>query len=439
MTILREEMLIKTSVDDNANKYWRAWLESDFSYHVVNGRVGGSGQVQPVKHFSNERSAIRELESKMRSKLKDGYKVFTGIQAGAPKKQNLGRMALEMAASQQIRTSSQDVVSQLITRLVQANVHSILTSTTLTYDEATGVFQTPLGIVTIDSINEARALLLRIGKHVSGQDFTSPEMKELVASYLMLIPQKVGRKLDVQALLPNNEAIEKQAGILDDLETSIDQVAHLKVQVGQEGQVQPEIEKVFSCEIDLEGDPAVLAEIEKFYRSTEQRIHDSYGFRINRVFRVKIDEMHEAYENDGAKVGNVSLLWHGSRPGNLLSILKSGLMIPKSTAGHVCGRNFGDGVYFSDQSTKSLNYATGWWAGERNNKCFMFLADVAMGKAYVAKSSGENFPVPGYDSCFAKGGVTGFDWDNGRKLLNNEMIVYQTSKARIRYMVEFER
>lgn len=439
MTILREEMLIKTSVDDNNNKFWKCWIEDDFSYHVVNGRVGGAGQVQPVKHFSDERGATRELESKMRSKLKDGYTVFTGVQAGTPKKQAHGRMALEMAASQQIRTSSQDVVSQLITRLVQANVHSILKSTTLTYDESTGVFQTPLGIVTIDSINEARALLQRIGKHVSGQDFTSPEIKELVASYLMLIPQKVGRKLDVQALLPNDEAIEKQAGILDDLESSIEQVAQLKVQKGQEDEVEPEIEKVFSCEIDVEEDPAILAEIERFYRSTEQKIHDSYGFKISRVFRVKIDEMHEAYENDGAKVGNVSLLWHGSRPGNLLSILKSGLMIPKSTAGHVCGRNFGDGVYFSDQSTKSLNYATGWWAGENSDKCFMFLADVAMGKAYIAKSSGETFPVDGYDSCFAKGGVTRFDWDNGRKLLNNEMIVYQTSKARIRYMVEFVR
>lgn len=441
MTILREVMLIKASVDENANKSWKAWIEDDFSYHVINGRVGGSGQVQPVKRFSDERSAVRELESKMRSKLKDGYQVFTGVQAGAPKKQTLGRMALEMAASQQIRTNSQAVVSQLITRLVQANVHSILKSTTLTYDESTGVFQTPLGIVTIDSINEARALLLRIGKHISGQDFTSPEIKELVASYLMLIPQKVGRKLDVQALLPNDEAIEKQAGILDDLESSIEQVAQLKVQKGQEDEVEPEIEKIFSCEIDVEDDATVLAEIERFYRSTEQKIHDSYGFRISRVFRVKIDEMHDAYENDGAKVGNVSLLWHGSRPGNLLSILKSGLMIPKSTAGHVCGRNFGDGVYFSDQSTKSLNYATGWWAGEsrKNDTCFMFLADVAMGKPYIAKHSGEDFPVEGYDSCFAKGGVTRFNWDNGQMLLNNEMIVYQTSKSRIRYMVEFQR
>jgi poly [ADP-ribose] polymerase len=432
-------MLIKTSIDGNNNKFWSAKVHQDFSYHVVNGRVGGQGQVQPVKHFRDERSAVRELESKMRAKLKDEYKEFTGVQAGSPKKQPHGRMALELAASQQIRTNTQDVVSQLISRLVQANVHSILKSTTLSYNEATGVFQTPLGIVTIESINDARELLLRIGKHIQGQDFSSPEVKGLVESYLMLIPQKVGRKLDIRALLPNDEAIEKQAGILDDLETSIEQVAQLKVQVGQEDQVEPEVEKIFSCEIDLEDDPAVLAEIEKFYRSTEQRIHDSYGFRINRVFRVKIDEMHEAYENDGAKVGNVSLLWHGSRPGNLLSILKSGLMIPKSTAGHVCGRNFGDGVYFSDQSTKSLNYATGWWAGERSDKCFMFLADVAMGKAYVAKSSAEKFPVHGYDSCFAKGGETRFSSDYGRRLQNNEMIVYQTSKARIRYMVEFER
>jgi poly [ADP-ribose] polymerase len=442
MAILRKEMLVKTSVDGNNNKAWSIELHDDFTLHVWNGRIGTKGIQQDPIPCHSEAKAIRTLETKMRAKLRDDYQVFTGTSTNSAPSPSLGRMALEMAASQQIRTNSQDVVSELIKRLVQANIHSILANTELKYDESSGVFQTPLGIVTKDSINDARTLLNKISKHINGQDFTSPEIKALLASYLMLIPQKVGRKVDVQALLPNDEAIQKQSGILDDLESSIEQVAQLKVQKGQEEQKVPEIEKIFSCEIDIEDDQSVLTEIERFYRSTEQAIHESYGYRIKRVFKVKIDDMDAAYVNDGSKIGNVSMLWHGSRPGNLLSILKSGLMIPKSSAGHVCGRNFGDGVYFSDQSTKSLNYATGYWAGAKEDQCFMFLADVAMGKAYIPESSAESLPKAGYDSTFAKGGHTCFG-KAGRvysdRLRNNEMIVYQTSRARLRYLVEFVR
>ena len=58
--------------------------------------------------------------------------------------------------------------------------------------------------------------------------------------------------------------------------------------------------------------------------------------------------------SQGEPIGNVMELWHGTRVENVLSILKGGLIIPKSSAGHVTGRMFGDGVYFSDQSTNPL-------------------------------------------------------------------------------------
>ena len=91
---------------------------------------------------------------------------------------------------------------------------------------------------------------------------------------------------------------------------------------------------------------------------------------------------------------------------------------------------FGPGAYFSDQSTKSLNYAYGYWGGSADNNCFMFLADVAMGKAYTPSSWGSGFPKRGYDSTFAKAGKSG--------VRNNEMIVYKTNQANLKYLIEFE-
>ena len=61
----------------------------------------------------------------------------------------------------------------------------------------------------------------------------------------------------------------------------------------------------------------------------------------------------------------------------------------------------------------------------------MFLADVAMGNAYTPTSaSRHSLPRSGFDSTFAKAGDSGVQ--------NNEMIVYRTSQANLRYLVEFE-
>lgn len=425
--LVRSEMLVKTNVDDNNNKFWKVEQFDNHTVQVTNGRVGSNGQLQPLKSFASEIQASRFLQSKMNSKLRDGYQLFKGIQTDAGKS-SMSRMALEMAASEQIRTKDLDVVSDLVKRLVKANVHSILSSTDLKYDEDTGLFQTPLGIVTLESLSEARQLLTELGKSIEKGDFDSAPVKTNLASYLMLIPQKVGRKLAVRDVLPDMEAIQKQNSLLDDLEASVGQVEELQKNKVEEKAV--EVPQIFNCEINVLRDKKVLKWIDEFFASTASTRHASFGYKIKCVYEVAIDEMQKAYDSEGKKLGNVMRLWHGTRPGNILSILKSGLIIPRSNAPHVCGRMFADGLYFSDQSTKSLNYATGWWAGAKENQCFMFLADVAMGKVHVPRGPSQNLPAPGTDSTFAKANIS--------SVMNNEMIVYKTNQATVRYLVEFE-
>jgi len=422
------EKYVKTDVDCNSNKWWQYAIKDDFSVHVVNGRVGGKGQVQEPKPFATRAQAERYIQSKIREKMRDGYLKFDSLNSGA-KPSSMGRMALEMAASEQIRTQSPHIVSDLIKRLVEANVHAIVDSTELKYDDHTGVFQTPLGIVTQESIQKARSYLFKISKHVASEDFESEEIKSLLAQYLMLIPQKVGRKLVVKQVIPDSEAIGKQSGLLDDLEASIAQVEALRKQqaAGQGDAI--EAPKIFNCEIDLVEDSRILEEIERLFTSTRQSMHASYSMNIKQVFAVKIDHMDSAYEGAGKLVGNIMRLWHGTRPGNILSILKNGLIIPKEVRGHTCGRAYGDGAYFSDQSTKSLNYAMGLQHRTRERQVFMFLADVAMGNYFTPRRSDPDLHLAGHDSVFAKGGQSG--------VINNEMIIFKTEQSTIKFLVEF--
>lgn len=428
MKIILAKKLVLANVDGNNNKFYDISCDENFNVHVVNGRVGYDGQTQPVKAHSSESAAINFLEKKVREKVAKGYKEFSDVGGGTTPKGGMSRLALEVAASNQIRTKNRDQIKDLIQHLVSANVHSILSSTTLKYDDDTGLFRTPLGIVTQESIDQARSLLNEIAASVIASDFTSDKVKRLLSDYLMLIPQKVGRKLLVEDVIPDNEAVQRQNGLLDDLEASIAQVAQLKAKKADTPEAQ-EIEKIFNCEINLVEDTNVIDEITQFYEQKRKSMHRSYGFKVKRVFEVKIDKMDEGFEARGKAVGNIKRLWHGTRAGNVLSILKSGLMIPPASAPHVCGRMFGNGVYFSDESTKSLNYACGYWNGKHEKNCFMFLADVAMGREHIPKHATSNLPAPNTDSTYAIGGKSGVS--------NNEMIVYSIDQAKVSYLVEF--
>ncbi|MDU8351398.1 WGR domain-containing protein [Pseudomonas syringae pv. actinidiae] len=433
MKVLRREKYIKVDFDGNNNKFWNFEILDDFSFNVVNGRVGGDGQIQKPKPFSSEMQANAFADKKIREKTRDGYAPFAELGGEtADSRVVTNRMALEMAASEQIRTRDTAHVQALIKRLVQANIHSILANTDLSYDEDTGVFKTPLGVVTLDTITKARDLLVAISKHVNGGDFVSDEIKKLLASYLMLIPQKIkGRKIEVQNIVPDDEAIQHQSSILSDLEDSIKQLEKLKADgADKKDSAKPEVPKIFNCEMNIVTDKVVIKEITDFYESNRKTMHASYGFKVKTIYQVKIDDMDEAFEKKGRPIGNIKRLWHGTRVSNVLSILKNGFVIVPSNSSFVSGRMFDDGVYHSDESTKSLNYACGYWGGRYERNCFMFLSDVAMGREYIPKGPERGLPKPGYDSTFAVGGKSG--------VANNEMIVYSLSSSNIKFLVEFE-
>ncbi len=153
---------------------------------------------------------------------------------------------------------------------------------------------------------------------------------------------------------------------------------------------------------------------------------------MTRLYEVEIGEMKRRFDDTAKTLGNVrSDLWHGTRASNLLSILKHGLMIPPSNAAHCTGRMFGNGIYTSLQSTKALNYATGFWnrSGRSGQRSFMFLCDVALGKVHKPRTFGGGYPVRGSNTTWVEPGQGG--------VLNHECIVYDTSQINLRYLAEF--
>lgn len=429
-TLIRERRFIKSDVANNNNKFWYIKQYDDNSVVTENGRVGDSAQVHP-KSFDSKETADKFFDGKIREKTGDrkGYTELKVVIGAVTESKTVANGSLTDIALKQINTNN-SVTEKLIRYLSQKNIHNIVSATTIEYDESKGTFTTPCGIVTQEGIDSARELLDILNPYVQTGKFNDKKFVDALQQYIQIVPRKTARKLVSEDIIPNMEAFNKESQILDALTASLQQV----VSTPAVAKDAPEAPKVFSVSVDIVEDKKIIDHIKAFYAQSINHGHQSSKLKVKTVYAVKIDHMHQAFEKKGSKLGNIKELWHGTRVENVLSILKGGLMIPKSNAGHVTGRMYGDGAYFSDQSTKSLNYSMGYWGhGSTDNNCFMFLADVAMGKEYTPTSSDSGLHSKiaklGYDSCFAKAGKSGVQ--------NNEMIVYNLNQCSLTYLIEF--
>ena len=130
------------------------------------------------------------------------------------------------------------------------------------------------------------------------------------------------------------------------------------------------------------------------------------------------------------------LLWHGSRTENWWSIFKNGMSLNPNAV--VTGKMFGHGLYFAPKAEKSMGYVDmcgSYWAHGTQNKGYLALFEVAMGKPYEIKNGwlDSDFRYEdlkyGCHSVWAKAGST---------LRNDECIIYKENQCDIRYLVEVD-
>ena len=422
MKIIEELRFILTEIGCNQNKFWNVALYDNNDVVTEWGRVGYSGQ---SKTFANAGRAF--MQSKIREKEGKGYRPQQVLNNTKPAANQAGSASeLASLAKNQI-VSNNPLVDQLLARLARANVHHILQSTTMQYDASRGTFSTPLGIVDQLAIDDARDILVKIGSYVQSADYDNRGFMGDVNDFLMLVPQNIGMgRLDLRVKFPDMEAVTKQNDILDSLEASL-QAALNK----HSGTNAPTVQapKLFDLRLSLVEDDREIERIRRFYRMTNQKMHACSHLDVKTVYEVEIGGMHSEFEEKGRPVGNVMELWHGTKTANLLSIMKSGLKTAPPSTAAIAGKMFGNGIYFSDQSTKSLNYAYGYWHGSREENCFMFLCNVAMGNYHVPKGPSSQLPMRGSDSTFAQAHKSG--------VANNEMIVYRNEQVDLTRLIEF--
>jgi poly [ADP-ribose] polymerase len=426
-TLVKEVRLImaengidpKTGLPRNNYKYWNAKLFDDGNWSAEWGRVGCETPDSGTWNESN-----KTLDSVVRSKLKKGYthQKTIGEAVASPGSGTVVKNTdLHAIAKAQILKTSSPTLDRLIKRFVDANVHKITTSTQITYNSTTGLFTTPLGIVTMEGLTDARDLLAKLAPRVRSRKF-GPETDTILCQYLRIIPQALGMKrYTTETVIPDDNALQKQNDLIDSLESSYQAMTSAPKAPTTAGQTPAET--VFKVDLDVLNDPAERRRLEQYFENSKKRQHGYDNVRVREIFKVTIHDMARVFES---KTTPIKEVFHGTSQANCLSILKSGLKVSPPSTAAIAGKMFGNGIYGAINSTKSLGYTYGRWGqGGVGDSGWLFICDFAMGRIYSTQSSCDK--PSGYDSVWAKAGYS---------LNNDELIVYRNSQVTIRYLLE---
>ena len=174
------------------------------------------------------------------------------------------------------------------------------------------------------------------------------------------------------------------------------------------------------------------------YEMLEKLLYPTKGHNnviIHRAYKISNDKRDAEFNDWVSSQDNQSTeyLIHGTRNPNVISILKSGLMIRPSNAAVISGAAYGNGIYHSAHTAKSLNYT-----GYDMDKIFL-IQNVHLGNPFVyngwyrdGKSISRN--EMNYDSLKKKGHHSLFV-KAGDGLLNSEYIVYKEEQTITSYLV----
>lgn len=429
MSIIKTVRLVCNNIDNNNNKYWDAELHDNGQVFVSYGRIGKSKQSEgPFE------GGEKFLAKKIKEKEKKGYKIFDGLAVteGTSHTISVNSDVKEIAKKQITYSSPQ--LEKLIERLAAANVHNIVSNTQIAYNAKTGLFSTPLGIITPKMIADARSLLAGIKSKIvldttiSKSDLVQhiQELNSNVQNYLMIVPHDLGmRKFTVTSLFPDQAAFDKELNILDSLEAAYTQFTSNTDNGSDKTEIKEE--KIFDIELDVLNNKAEYERIVHWYESTKKQMHGYGNIKIQNIYTVDIKDMSKAFEEKGKKLGNIQEVWHGTGEANLLSILRSGLKVSPPSTAYIAGKAYGNGTYGALDSSKSLGYTMGRWGNNKGSSGWLFICQFAMGKTFEPTHERGN-PPKGYDSTWAKAKKSG--------LYHDELIVFSNEQVKITHLLE---
>lgn len=417
-------MLVKVDGNNNNNKFYEiTWNDDD----TVTTRYGRNGDQGVTEHKGSGEDIFNKI-FKAKTAASKGYKQV-GVLHNVPSVTSGMTKTISSLTDIAKRdiANNNPIMDALMERLAKINKYQLLQATGEQIDIVDGVVRTVLGPVTLDAISNARSILIDLNNYISKKDFGN-DYNEKLNQLLTYIPQKVPRGRGWNNdFFTIHSSFQKQNDLLDQIEGSI---KNYQSPVDDKKDItKDETTRIFSYSMKLLDDQKEFDRIKKYYESTLDRNHSCSHLKLKQVYTLINTDAYKRFEEKKNSLGNVKELFHGSRVYNILSILKTGLRIPRNRNEVTAGSLFGVGLYSAPKSTKALNYSYGYWdTNGKDDNCFLFLLDAALGKEYIPKYC-EDGNKTGFDSCHAIAHKSG--------VINDEYIVYNEDQYCLKYLMEF--
>ena len=408
--------LIMTTAENN-NKYYNCFPNSDGTFTVKYGRVGG--------HESTTTYPMSKWDSHINSKLKKGYVSQTHLMTDV----------IENSKEEE-PTEGKDKFSVIENKSVRDIIKRL-------YDFANKVVQSAYkvksSVVTQAMIDEAQSLIDNLALNYENMDYNQFNKKLL--EIFMVIPRKMSNVSDY--LIYKND-LDSFKSIIDREQSTLDAMA---------GQVYKPV-KIEKKNADSNTNNNEVSVLDEMGITMEDATAEDVALvkkmlgrdsdRFVKVWRVNNHETDKHFKKfcSEYKIDNTKLMWHGSRSENFFNILKTGLKIRPANAVYT-GSMFSDGLYFSTLARKSIGYtstAGSYWARGSAKTGFMAIFEVAYGNPYIVYEHTSECYHFNFDVLQKKNPPCHCVYASPEKgmLRNPEIIFYRPDQVTVRYLVEIK-
>ena len=390
MKAQKQALLQLTDVRDNHNKYYRMTLYDNGKVLGEWGRVGAKPQ---QKVYTGGQAKFYEI---LTAKERKGYRI---VDTPSTKANIVDDLDGGSSVSEFVRTIYRASGKSLEVWL-EGSINQISAA------------QIDRGKAKLNMIHQYLG-----GGHRSRGAFSPYRLRALLSDYYSTIPHKLPRDIrgieDKWNLIMVGEEFDHLQDLEDALNTNVGNVdMSLSDMLGSLG--------VTVAEEELE-----RKDLEYLVHGTQSR-HHFMKVSLNRVWHVEHKSLTRRFERE-CRLDNMKMLFHGTRTSNLVGLLSRGFLI-KPPGVPLTGSMFGNGIYFADQSTKSIQYCSGGRFSREKWPTYLILAEVKLGRIKEERrAQSYNRPPRGYNSVM---GV------KGPSLLHNEYIIYDPIQADIRYVAE---
>jgi poly [ADP-ribose] polymerase len=340
--------------------------------------------------------------------------------------------AAQQSAAESKQQEQDDIVLDVhvreLIRYIYDEAKTKLTSSINAEVTAEGI-RTPLGILSIEQVEQGEAILERIQQEVMRPSPRSNVLLQLSSEFFSTIPHRLGRtKADLQAaVIREDKVVKEKQELLQLMKDMLEVNSNAKSNVIFHDDT---VSRYRALQAEITWLSPESQEYQKVAARVVESVNESHkrAVVLRNVFKVVRPNEQARFRHD---VGNVQLLFHGSRLSNWVGLLSRGILMPKVVVAEGGRRTdagwLGNGIYFGHADVAN-NYA----APGRKGTSLMFCNSVAIGrtKDFNAITYGMNSPPAGFDSCH---GVMGTEF------ADHEYCVYDDAQQKVEYLLEVNR